>query len=223
MVWINTLRPRILYAALLLSLLVALPHTLHLPIPVTIYFVTVLLWQFIRLRRILPVPDGFRPHGANGTLSADRDGREQPPKLPGIILAKLASRLWLILLTVAGVLLVYNQHQTLLGRDAGVSLLTVMLALKLLETRKPRDIYVVACISYFMVITQVLFNQAFFLAVYLFALVVCNTALLLEINRVTASPSLLDPIRRTLIIGLQALPIAAILFILFPRLSHPIW
>ncbi len=132
-------------------------------------------------------------------------------------------RLLLAQLTILGVVLVYTQHQTLMGRDAGVSLLTIMLILKLMELRNRRDIYVVCFMGYFIIVTQFLFSQAFILTVYCLSLIVCITALLLTINRITPSNKLLEPLYRTLAITLQAIPIAAILFILFPRFSQPLW
>ncbi len=132
-------------------------------------------------------------------------------------------RLFLGLLTLLGVLLVYSQHQTLMGRDAGVSLLTIMLTLKLMEIHRPRDIYVVCFMGYFIIVTQFLFSQSFLLTLYLLFTVVGITALLLELNRVKPSKRLLEPLRATLAISLQAIPIAAVLFILFPRISQPLW
>jgi transglutaminase-like putative cysteine protease len=126
-------------------------------------------------------------------------------------------------LTLPGVLLVYSQHHTLIGRDAGISLLTLMLGMKLLELRKRRDVYVAVFISYFVVITQFLYSQSFLLTLYLLLVVVCLTALLMQLNRVEPAGDLLVPLGRTFAIGLQALPVAAILFFLFPRLSQPLW
>lgn len=183
------LRPQYLRLVLIFTFLTALPHALHLPLLISLFFCGMVAWRFISL--------------------------SHPRLAPG--------RFIIFLLTLGGVLLVYLQHQTLIGRIGGVSLLMVMLALKLLELYKQRDVYVVAYISYFLVITQFLFSQSILLTLYLLCLVICLTALLLEINRVTPSKWLLDPIRRTLYISLQALPIAVILFVLFPRLSHPIW
>jgi transglutaminase-like putative cysteine protease len=129
----------------------------------------------------------------------------------------------LVLFTVIGVYLVYSQHYTLLGRDAGVSLLTAMLALKLMEIHRKRDVYAVVFINFFVIITQFLYNQSFLLAGYMLLLLVCLVALLIEINKVDRSQLLLTPLKQALFIGLQAIPIAVILFILFPRLSQPLW
>lgn len=131
---------------------------------------------------------------------------------------------WVLLpLTLLGGVLVYAQHHTLMGRDAGVSLLTVMLAMKLLELRKQRDVYVVTFIGYFVVITQFLYNQSFLLTLYLLFVMVSLTAILLQLNQVSSSKQLTESLKKTLSITLQALPIAAILFFLFPRLSQPLW
>ncbi|MCU7813174.1 MAG: DUF3488 and transglutaminase-like domain-containing protein [Candidatus Thiodiazotropha sp. (ex Notomyrtea botanica)] len=133
------------------------------------------------------------------------------------------NRFLLLLLTIAGVALIYSQHQTLLGRDAGVSLLSIMLVLKTLEVRRRRDLYVTIFIAYFVIVTQFLFDQSLLLLLYLLVLLIGHTSLLLEINRVTPSRNFLEPYRKTFWITLQALPIAIILFILFPRLGQPLW
>jgi protein-glutamine gamma-glutamyltransferase len=132
-------------------------------------------------------------------------------------------RMLLLLFTATGVALIYSQHQTLLGRDAGVSLLSIMLVLKTLEVRRRRDLYVTVFIAYFVIVTQFLFDQSFPLLVYLLAILIGHTALLMEINRDTPSRHLYQPYRQTLWITLQALPIALILFVIFPRIGQPLW
>ncbi|MEN8177224.1 MAG: DUF3488 and transglutaminase-like domain-containing protein [Pseudomonadota bacterium] len=185
----DCIKPEILRIVLILAVMATLPHTLHLPIMLSLFFILLAIWRFISL-----------------TI---------PQLSPG--------RFFLGLLTITGVLLVYSQHQTLMGRDAGVSLLTIMLTLKLMELRKQRDIYVACFMSYFIIVTQFLFSQSFLLTLYLLCMVVCITALLLEINRTIPSRRLLEPLKSTLTITLQAIPIAAILFLLFPRISQPLW
>ncbi|MES9969114.1 MAG: DUF3488 and transglutaminase-like domain-containing protein [Candidatus Thiodiazotropha sp.] len=131
---------------------------------------------------------------------------------------------WLLLLvTLASIFIVYSRYQTLLGRDPGVALLGVMLLLKVMETKKRRDIYVSVFISYFVVVTQFLFSQSLLLSLYLVLVVTALTALLLEINRVTPPRNLLHPFIKTIQITIQALPIAIILFIIFPRITQPLW
>ncbi|MET0055244.1 MAG: transglutaminaseTgpA domain-containing protein, partial [Candidatus Thiodiazotropha sp. 6PLUC10] len=93
----------------------------------------------------------------------------------------------LVVVTMGGIFLVFNQFHTLIGRDAGVALLTVMMMLKILETRKRQDIYNAVFISYFVIITHFLFNQSMAMALYLSIIMICLTALLIEINRIRPS------------------------------------
>ncbi len=145
-------------------------------------------------------------------------------RLLSLKLPRLQPGRWLLTAaTLVGVFLIYSQHQTLIGRDAGVSLLSVMLVLKTLEVCKRRDLTVTVYIAYFVIITQFLFNQSFLLLVYLLALLVGHTSLLMSIQRVTPPASPLENYRKTFWITLQAVPIALILFVLFPRLTHPLW
>ncbi|MCU7920077.1 MAG: DUF3488 and transglutaminase-like domain-containing protein [Candidatus Thiodiazotropha sp. (ex Epidulcina cf. delphinae)] len=165
------------------------------------------------------------PHGMNLTLAVNLylilllGWRIASLRLPRIKPGR-----WLLLLaTLGGVLLVYTQYRTLIGRDAGVALLAVMLLLKVMEANKQRDIYVSVFIAYFVLVTHFLFNQSLLLSLYLLLVMVCLTALLLEINRVTASPRPYQPLIKTLLITLQAFPIALILFVVFPRITQPLW
>lgn len=145
-------------------------------------------------------------------------------RLISLHLPRLQPGRWLLIpVTLASVLLIYSQHQTLLGRDAGASLLSVMLVLKTLEVHKRRDLIVTVYIAYFVIVTQFLFNQSFLLLLYLLLMLIGHTALLLAIQRVSPAKNFFEPYRKTFWITLQALPIALILFVLFPRLTHPLW
>ncbi|MBC7683235.1 MAG: DUF3488 domain-containing protein, partial [Ferruginibacter sp.] len=55
----------------------------------------------------------------------------------------LPSRWWLAVLLGAALAATLATHKTLLGRDAGVTLIVVLLALKTLELRARRDAFVV--------------------------------------------------------------------------------
>jgi transglutaminase-like putative cysteine protease len=145
-------------------------------------------------------------------------------RLLSLQLPRLQPGRWLLIpITLTGVLLTYSQHQTLLGRDAGVSLLSVMLVLKTLEVRKRRDLTVTVYIAYFVIVTQFLFNQSFLLLLYLLLILIGHTSLLLAIQRVSPPKHFFEPYRKTFWITLQALPIALILFVLFPRMTQPLW
>ncbi|MEW8049155.1 MAG: DUF3488 and transglutaminase-like domain-containing protein [Candidatus Thiodiazotropha sp.] len=145
-------------------------------------------------------------------------------RIASLYWSRLQPGRWLLIaVTLISISIIYSQYQTLLGRDAGVALLGIMLMLKVMEINKRRDIYVSVFISYFVVITQFLFSQSLLLSLYLIIIVTGLTALLLEINRVTPAQNLLQPIAKTIQITFQALPIAIILFIIFPRITQPLW
>jgi transglutaminase-like putative cysteine protease len=133
------------------------------------------------------------------------------------------NKLTLFALTAIGIYLTYNQHQTLIGKDAGISLLSIMLVLKTLEVRKRRDLYITVFISYFVIITQFIFSQTISLFVFQLVLLITLTSLLISINRVNSENNLISPIKSAFVITIQALPIAIILFVMFPRLTHPLW
>ena len=54
---------------------------------------------------------------------------------------------------------IYISYGRILGRDSGIALLVVMLALKLMEMATLRDAMVLIFIGYFLVITNFLYSQ----------------------------------------------------------------
>ena len=123
------------------------------------------------------------------------------------------------LLAAVGILASYG---TLLGRDAGVAMLVVMLSLKLLEMRTLRDSMVVILLSYFLVISQFLYTQSLLTALYMLFAVLVLTASLISLNH----PVREHPWRKLKLAGIllaQATPLMLVLFILFPRVAGPLW
>ena len=62
-------------------------------------------------------------------------------------------------LLIAASAAVYLQYRTLVGQQAGVTFLLLLMALKLLEMRARRDIFVVIFLSFFILLTQFLNGQ----------------------------------------------------------------
>ncbi len=116
---------------------------------------------------------------------------------------------------------VYLRGGTLLGRDAGVSVLVVFVAIKLLETRTLRDTGVVACLCFFLAITAFFYDQSPLTAAQ--ALVATCTVLAAMIGLNSIVPSWRTDLKRALALMAQALPVMLILFVLFPRLGGPLW
>lgn len=115
-----------------------------------------------------------------------------------------------------------------LGRDPGIVMLIMMLGLKLLEMRSRRDVVVVVFMAYFLVITNFLYSQSVFMAVYMLAVVVAITATLVEQSRGAAAPRASARrwranLRLAGVLLAQAMPLMAVLFVLFPRVAGPLW
>lgn len=120
----------------------------------------------------------------------------------------------LTLLALAGVALFGGG--AFYGREAGASLLALMLAVKPFEIRIYRDRMISLFLALFLLFTTLLFTQSLFLGLYLLiCLMLISTALML-VNQ--PRPRLFASGSQALLLCLQALPPAAIFFVLFPRL-----
>ena len=126
----------------------------------------------------------------------------------------------LALLATAGVVVTYR---TLFGRDAGVALLTVMTACKLLETRGLRDGVVLVLLGYLLVMSNLLFSQDIPMVAYLLAVVTLMLVSQMLIHRQHAGLTALAPLRLAGKMVLVAIPVMLVLFVLFPRIPGPLW
>ncbi|MBM0108733.1 DUF3488 domain-containing transglutaminase family protein [Steroidobacter sp. S1-65] len=118
-----------------------------------------------------------------------------------------------------GVLL---NFRTLNGIDAGTSLLIVMAGMKLLETHSIRDLTVVVFLSYFALFAAFLYNQNIVLLPYMIVTAWLLTATLMRIHQ-TEAMSVREAAGTTAKMFLQALPLAVLLFLFFPRLPGQFW
>lgn len=131
--------------------------------------------------------------------------------------------LWLrVVLSTILLMAVYTQYGTLLGRDVGAALLIAMLALKLIEIKEPRDIYITIFLGYLLIIVCFLFTQSLWMAGYMLAIVILLTAVLHDLNRMEVTAITMN-LRVAAFLLLQALPLAVAVFVLFPRISGPLW
>ncbi len=133
----------------------------------------------------------------------------------------LPNRLLLSLLTTIGLALLYSQHQGIFGRDAGTSLFVVALGLKLLEIHGRREIYLVVFLAFVVAASQFFYEQSILMAVYI--LLVCTLLLATLIVENSSQSRIPVTLKTALTIIAQALPIALVLFVLFPRLEAPHW
>lgn len=132
--------------------------------------------------------------------------------------------LWLLLpVSLVAMAGVYASYRTLLGRDAGVAMLALLLAFKLLEMHARRDLFVVIFLSFFLLLTTFFYTQAIWMAVLMVATVVVLLATLMTFQYTGAVPPLARRLRETGRIFLIATPLALFLFIAFPRFQGPLW
>ena len=119
---------------------------------------------------------------------------------------------------------VFLHYGTLFGRDAGVALLVVMLTLKLLEMRTPRDAMLLIFLSYFLVITNFLYSQTIPTALYMLACVWFITASMIGIQHIQGQGrAIRQQLRTAGVLLVQSIPLMLALFVLFPRVQGPLW
>lgn len=130
--------------------------------------------------------------------------------------------LWLVnLAAMAGALAISLHFRTFLGKDSGVALLTLFLALKLFETRSVRDAFTVVLLGLFLTLSQFFYSQSMATAFMMGLAVLLLIATLNALQRSAIGPG--EAFRgATLLIG-QALPFMLILFLFFPRVAGPLW
>lgn len=133
----------------------------------------------------------------------------------------LPNRWGVLLLTALGLLVLYSQHQGLFGRDAGTALFVVALGLKLFEIRSQRDVYLIVYLAFIVAASQFLYEQSIVMAGYI--VLVCTLLLATLIIQQGSRTPLGLALKTTLLIIGQALPMAIVIFVLFPRLEAPRW
>lgn len=126
------------------------------------------------------------------------------------------------LLALACFLGVLATYSTISGVGPGSALLTVMASLKLLETRKRRDQFVLLFISIFLVMSSLLREQYLWSLPYMIvSIIVIITAWL----RMSASKN--ETAKQSFLTGgrllVYAAPLAIAMWIFFPRLAVPFW
>lgn len=140
---------------------------------------------------------------------------------------------WLrVILTLVAVAMVLLALGALWGRRTAATLLCVMLAAKMFELFRIRDLRMVASVCFFLIATHFLFNERLVYLVYLAFGATVAVIALIQIQRHEDNVLLgLRPdrthhrslIRQGVIMVMAALPVALTLFVLFPRLAQPLW
>lgn len=128
-------------------------------------------------------------------------------------------RAFLALLCFLGV---FASYGTVSGVGPGSALLAIMAALKLLETRKRRDQFVLLFICIFLVMSSLLREQYLWSLPYLVVGIFLIMTAWLRVSAVAGEPA-----RRSFATGgrlvMLAVPLAVAMWIFFPRIATPFW
>lgn len=176
-----------------------LPLVVHLPIWVAAFGLFLVTLRFALLRR------------------DERLARARPARIPSWALALFA---------IAIALALRKSYGYFAGRDPCVAFLFVLAGIKFLEIRTQRDGTLLACLAMFVAVTPFFYSQSLLGGFAMLpAVVAAGVALEALAARApdAAELSTRKPwIRSTALIA-QGLPIAAGLFLVFPRLATPLW
>lgn len=134
----------------------------------------------------------------------------------------LPGRWWLLGLLAATIAATLLTHRTLLGRDAGVTMIVVLFALKTLELRARRDAFVIFFLGFFTMLTNFFFSQSLLTAAAMLIALLGLLTALVNAHMPVGKPPLRQAARTAGTMALVGAPVMVVLFLLFPRLA-PLW
>lgn len=127
-----------------------------------------------------------------------------------------------LLLVVGGFASVIAYHRTVFGPDAGVGLLITAYLFKQLEMVTRRDAFLVVILSYFVLATEFLFSRSLYTTLYVFLVLILITATQIALNQSEPRIAIAQPLKNSLKLVLQSIPLMLVFFFLFPRVG-PLW
>ena len=136
------------------------------------------------------------------------------PAIPRWILAPMV---------VVGGISVFAEYWTVVGRDAGLALLTVMTSFKFLESRNHRDLLILIFLCYFLIATHFLFSQSILTAALMLVTLIVITTTLITLNQRDDSVPIVNRFKISGRLVALSIPLMLILFVLVPRIPGPLW
>ncbi|MGE5864366.1 MAG: transglutaminaseTgpA domain-containing protein [Rhizobacter sp.] len=112
--------------------------------------------------------------------------------------------------------------RTLLGKEPGVTMAVVLMALKTLELRARRDAFVVFFLGFFLVLTHFLYSQSLLVAFAMLGSVWGMLTALVLAHMPVGRPPLRQAGGLALRTAALGAPVMVLLFVLFPRMG-PLW
>ncbi|BCX52135.1 DUF3488 domain-containing protein [Comamonas sp. Z1] len=128
---------------------------------------------------------------------------------------------------LAGVLAIaigatWATHKTIVGRDAGVTLVVMLLALKTLELRARRDAMVVFFLGFFVLLSNFFYSQSLPTAMAMVLGLMGLLTALVNAHMTAGKPPLTQALRTAGWLALWGAPVMVSLFLFFPRMA-PLW
>lgn len=136
-----------------------------------------------------------------------------------------ALRRWLLpLLALAVGLGIRWDFGYFMARDPCVAFLYVLVGIKFLEAKSPRDGGLLVCLALFLALTQFFYGQSIIAAaIALPAVLVLGGTLAALRDSPAVTGDWKGPLAATARMLVQGIPLAALLFFVFPRLAGPLW
>lgn len=118
---------------------------------------------------------------------------------------------------------VYASLHTFFGREAGVTMLALLLSCKLLEMHAKRDLYVVIFLNFFLILASYFYSQTIASALLSIIGVVLLLTAQLSFQYTGVVPSLWQRLLLAARLFAYAVPLTIVCFFLFPRIQGPLW
>ncbi|MDR0213018.1 MAG: DUF3488 and transglutaminase-like domain-containing protein [Comamonas sp.] len=116
----------------------------------------------------------------------------------------------------------WASHKTIVGRDAGVTLVVMLLALKTLELRARRDAMVVFFLGFFVLLSNFFYSQSLPTAAAMVLGLMGLLTALVNAHMTAGKPPLTQALRTAAKLALWGAPVMVALFLFFPRMA-PLW
>lgn len=120
-----------------------------------------------------------------------------------------------VVMLVLGALMIQLVQGSVFSMDGGIAVLIVLLGAKLLESRTPHDFQVLGMVGWFLSLCGLLSEQTLSRSLWTLGVFTGIAVCMVRFRR--GSPGFLPPLRLTGTMLAQALPVAVVLFFIFPR------
>ena len=145
--------------------------------------------------------------------------------MPDRLYAPTVLRRWLLpIFAVAAAIGIRTEFGYFLARDPCVQFLYILLGIKFIEARTVRDGMLLVCLVLFLSLAQFFYTQSIFAAIAALPLLLSLGGTLATLRSgADARAPWREQLAATARLVVQGVPLALLLFVLFPRLAGPLW